>query len=70
VTHQRKTAADYGQLSLFAETVPAWLQPEDPQETKNQVNPSTSATDTEDDDDLSQFMHWLQKNRDSSDFQE
>jgi hypothetical protein len=65
VAQHRKTAADYGQLSLFAEEVPEWLQPAEPPLDQEQLT-STSPAFKADDDDLSQFNAWLQQNRQSN----
>jgi hypothetical protein len=69
VAHPRKSAADYGQLSLFPEEVPTWLQPVAPQaEPADSVQRSVPGTGTgDDDDDLLQFNQWLQQNHPASD---
>ena len=66
MAHQRKTAAEYGQLSLFEETVPEWLQPAEPVTTlagEVSITPPPAASD--DDDDLSQFTAWLRQSQHS-----
>lgn len=67
MAQQRKTAAEYGQLSLFEETVPEWLQPAEPPLEPPSASPHASTGRISgDDDDLSQFMTWLQnKNSDN-----
>lgn len=64
MTHQRKTAADYGQLSLFAETVPEWLQSvETAPEPVNNLTTAPVPDLDDDDDDLGQFTAWLQQGK-------
>jgi len=63
VAQQRKTPADYGQLSLFAEDVPDWLHPAEPVDTPAMTSLDTPTTSFDDDDDLGKFNQWLlQKN--------
>ncbi len=67
MTHQRKTAADYGQLSLFAETVPEWLQPvEEPASPPVSSLTTAPVQDLDDEDDLGQFTAWLQHGKQST----
>jgi hypothetical protein len=67
VTHQRKTAADYGQLSLFEEKIPEWLQPvEEPSPSPAGNLPTTPAQEMDDEDDLDQFTAWLQQGKQST----
>ena len=70
MSNQRKTAADFGQLSLFAETIPEWLQPENQNQPPTHPLPengtfaATSAI--EEDDELGQFTAWLQQGKQSA----
>jgi hypothetical protein len=62
VAQQRKTPADYGQLSLFADDTPDWLQAAEPVDNPDGNPPHPpAATTIDDDDDLGQFNLWLRQ---------